>query len=57
VTTQARRHHVADSLTLPAEQRPGALNAHEGAQHGDQEDDPDQQQGDLDGVVEEEVDP
>ena len=49
-------HDVADALALAAEQGAGPLDAHVGAQHGDDEDDPDQQQGDLRGVVEEEVD-
>jgi len=50
-------HDVADALTLAAEQRPGALDAHERAQHRDGKDDPDQQEGDLDRVLEEEVHP
>ena len=44
-------------IFLVTEHCPGALDAHERAQHGDQEDDPDQQQRDLDGVIEEEVHP
>jgi hypothetical protein len=54
---KAGGHHVADTLALATQKGTGALDAHERAQHGDQEDDPDQQQGDLDSVVEEEVDP
>ena len=48
---------VADALAPAAEQGAGALDAHERAQHRDGEDDPGEQQDDLDGVVEEEVDP
>src|SRR6478609_992591 len=47
--------HVADALTFAAEQGPGAFDAHVGAQHRHHEDDQHEQQGDLDGVVEEEV--
>ena len=46
---------VADALAPAAQQRPGALDAHERAQHGDDEDDPGEQQDDLDRVVDEEV--
>ena len=52
---EAGGHHVADAFALAAEQCPGAFDAHEGPQHGDDEDDPDQQQGDLDRVEEEEL--
>src|SRR5664280_1512234 len=47
---------LPDALALASEQGPSALDAHVGAQHRDEEDDPDQQQCDLDGVVEEEMD-
>ena len=54
-TPSAGGHHVADALPAPTEQSAGAFDAHVGPQDGDHEDDPRQQQADLDGVVEEEV--
>ena len=54
---EAGRGHIAHALAAAAEQRPGAFQGDEAAQHGDHEDDPGQQQRDLDGVVAEEVQP
>ena len=45
---EARGHDVADTLTSTAQQRPGALDAHVGAQDRDHEDDAGEQQRDLD---------
>ena len=53
---EAGGHDVAEPLALAAEERTRALDAHVGPQNGDQEDDEDEQQRDLHGVVEEEVD-
>ena len=47
----------AEYYYFAAQECPGAFDAHEGAQHGDDEDDPCQQQHDLDGVEEEELHP